>query len=170
MARSCKAGHDRKKLGHRITHLGPHLMPANISWRHLPHRHVSAFPGQCPHTGCRDECCEESESWTDESGELRSATICFGQAGSVEVVGELRRRQVGDGFWSAPHRDGCPEDAGGLAAWEWLGACTGASRDYDARDSRPLLKSSQRRPHKESSPNLCGSTVILQPASMTATL
>ena len=48
---------------------------------------------------------------------------------------------------------------GGLAAREWLGARTGASRDYDARDSQLLLASRPRRPHKESSPNHCGSTV-----------
>ena len=36
-----------------------------------------------------------------------------------------------------------------LAARKWLGACTGASRYYDAKDSRLLLVSSPRHPHKD---------------------
>ena len=40
----------------------------------------------------------------------------------------------------------------------WVHA-TGAIRYYDARDNRLLLASSPHRPHKESSPNHCDSTV-----------
>ena len=58
----------------------------------------------------------------------------------MEVAGELRRRQVGGDVWWPPYRDGSPKDAGGL------GACTGASRNYDARDSGLFLASSPRRP------------------------
>ena len=73
------------------------------------------------------ECLGASESWVGASGHLRSATVCLGQANSVEVARELRQRQVGGAVWWAVHRDGSPKDAGGLAAREWLGACTGAS-------------------------------------------
>ena len=94
----------------------------------------SSAPPPCFHdpalTGCLEECRGASESWTDASGHLRSASVCLGQANSVEVVGELRRRQVDGDVWWAPHRDGSPKDAEGLAAREWLGACTGASLDY----------------------------------------
>ena len=61
----------------------------------------------------------------------------------MEVAGELRQRQVGGNVWWAPHRDGSPGDAGGLAAREWLGACAGASRYYDARDSRQPMSPTQ---------------------------
>ena len=50
-----------------------------------------------------------------------------------ESYGEDKLVLGGDVWW-APHRGGCPKDAGGQVACEWLGACTGASRDYDARD------------------------------------
>ena len=136
-----QSGSWKTKLGHRITHHGLHFMATTS--HHLPHRPVSAVPGQCPQsghvpalTGCREECRGSSESWEDASGHFRSATVCLGQANLVEVAGELRQRQVGGNVWWAPHRDGSPENAGGLAAREWLGACTGASRDYDVRDSR----------------------------------
>ena len=111
----------------------------NTSWAAF---HASRQPPWplCGHDPALTGCRGASESWADASGHLRSASVCLGQANSVEVVGELRRRQVDGDVWWAPHRDGSLKDAEGLAAreWlgactgarEWLGACTGASRDY----------------------------------------